>query len=47
MRKLVTLIVISLITVTITACAFMGNKEETRVKCPACGYEFVAPHGGN
>ncbi|AMV73904.1 hypothetical protein JCM30471_23240 [Desulfuromonas carbonis] len=43
MRKLVTLVLMTMLALSLTACAGMGKKEATRVKCPACGYEFEVP----
>lgn len=48
MKKLISLLLLSLFALSVTACAPMGQKgEKTRVKCPACGYEFEAPMGGS
>ena len=43
MRQLVTLVLMTMLALSLTACAGMGKKEATRVKCPACGYEFEVP----
>lgn len=43
MRKLVSLVLMTMLALSLTACAGMGKKEATRVKCPACGYEFEVP----
>jgi len=43
MRKLVTLVLMTMLALSLAACAGMGKKEATRVKCPACGYEFEVP----
>jgi hypothetical protein len=43
MRKLVSLVLTMMLALTLSACAGMGKKEATRVKCPACGYEFEVP----
>ncbi len=43
MRKVVTLVLMTMLALSLTACAGMGKKEATRVKCPACGYEFEVP----
>jgi len=40
MKKLVVLIMAVTLTLSLMACASMSKKESTRVKCPACGYEF-------
>lgn len=43
MKKLVALVVMTMLALSISACAPMGKKGTTRVKCPACGYEFEVP----
>lgn len=43
MKKLVSLVVMATLAFSLSACAGMGKKETTRVKCPACGYEFQVP----
>lgn len=43
MKKLVSLVVMTMLALSLSACAGMGKKEGTRVKCPACGYEFEVP----
>lgn len=42
MRKLVSLLMMALLALSLTACA-TGGKDKIRTKCPACGYEFDAP----
>ncbi len=44
MKKLVTFTMIALFAVSLVACAQSGGKQ-VKVKCPACGYEFLAPVG--
>lgn len=39
MKKLLVLLTAVLLTVSLSACATTGAKG-TKVKCPACGYEF-------
>jgi hypothetical protein len=46
MKKLISLVLLVLFALSVAACAPMGTKEKTRVKCPACGYEFEVPMGG-
>lgn len=47
MKKMISLLMLSLFALSVTACAPMGKQDQkTRVKCPACGYEFEAPMGG-
>ena len=43
MKKLISLVLLTLLAISLTACAGMKKEETTRVKCPACGYEFDAP----
>ena len=42
MKKLVSLLLVCMLAISLTACATAG-KDKVRVKCPACGYEFDAP----
>jgi hypothetical protein len=42
MKKLVSLLMMVLLALSLTACA-TGGKDKVRTKCPACGYEFDAP----
>ena len=43
MRKLVSLFLAATLVLALSACASVGKKGVTRVKCPACGYEFEVP----
>ena len=43
MKKLMTLMMVAVMAFSLSACAGMQKKEQARVKCPACGYEFEAP----
>jgi hypothetical protein len=43
MKRLVSFVLVVMFALSLSACAGMGKKETTRVKCPACGYEFDAP----
>ena len=43
MKKLVSLLLVGLMALSLTACASSAGKDKVRVKCPACGYEFDAP----
>ena len=43
MKKLISFVLVAMLALSLSACAGMGKKEATRVKCPACGYEFDAP----
>lgn len=47
MKKLVSLVLVAMFALSMSACATMGKKEPVKVKCPACGYEFQAPMEGN
>ncbi len=46
MKKLMTLMMVAVMAFSLSACAGMQKKEQTRVKCPACGYEFEQPMPG-
>ncbi len=43
MKKLTSLVLMTMLAVSLTACAGMKKGEEAKVKCPACGYEFAVP----
>ncbi len=44
MRKLSVLLVATLFALSMTGCAAQtGKSTMTKVKCPACGYEFQVP----
>lgn len=45
MKKLVTLLMVTVLAVSLSACATTKGSA-TKIKCPACGYEFEAPAGG-
>jgi hypothetical protein len=45
MKKLISYVLVALLALSFAACAPM-KKDTVRVKCPACGYEFDAPMGG-
>ncbi len=40
MRKFAYLVLALIITSSVSACTGAGGKNDLRVKCPACGYEF-------
>jgi len=44
MKKLAYLILVAMLSVSLTACATTKGAQGAKVKCPACGYEFMAPH---
>jgi hypothetical protein len=43
MKRLISFVLVAVLALSLSACAGMGKKETSRVKCPACGYEFDAP----
>jgi hypothetical protein len=43
MKKLFSLLLVTLLALSFAACAPVKKDEKIRVKCPACGYEFDAP----
>jgi len=43
MKKALAWVVVGLLAVSLSACATTKGGEMTKVKCPACGYEFEAP----
>jgi hypothetical protein len=43
MKKMVSLLLVTLLALSFAACAPMKKEQKTRVKCPACGYEFEVP----
>jgi uncharacterized lipoprotein YehR (DUF1307 family) len=46
MKKLMTLLMVAVLALSLSACAGMKKEEKARVKCPACGYEFEQPMPG-
>jgi len=42
MKSLAVLMLCGLVTLSLLACA-STQPTQVRVKCPACGYEFMAP----
>lgn len=42
MKKLICTIMLTLLALSLTACAGVGQKEQVSVKCPACGYTGLA-----
>lgn len=45
-RKLTSMVTALLLVVSLASCAALKKEEAVRVKCPACGYEFEVPMGG-
>lgn len=43
MKKALSVLLIGLFALSLAACAQNAGDEKTRVKCPACGYEFDVP----
>jgi hypothetical protein len=43
MKRLLTLLVAVLLSISLVGCATTATTEPVKVKCPACGYEFDAP----
>lgn len=46
-KRLVYMLTALTLAISVGACATPARDETTRVKCPACGYEFDAPMGGS
>jgi len=46
MKKLLILVVVGLMALSLSACVKKADAGKTRVKCPACGYEFEMPGQG-
>jgi hypothetical protein len=46
MKKLFSLLLVTLLAFSFAACAPVKKDEKIRVKCPACGYEFDVPVKG-
>lgn len=43
MNRLISFVLLAILALSLSACAGVGKKETSRVKCPACGYEFDSP----
>jgi hypothetical protein len=41
--KMASLLTVLMLVASLTACATPRDTETTRIKCPACGYEFDTP----
>lgn len=47
MKRLTAFVAAVLLAMSVAGCATSAKSgEDARVKCPACGYEFEAPMGG-
>jgi len=42
MKKLIFTILVTLLALSLTACAGVGQNEQANIKCPACGYTGLA-----
>lgn len=43
MKGLISLVLLAVLTLSLSACATTAKQGTTRIKCPACGYEFDNP----
>jgi len=43
MRKTLATLLACLLALSLGACASTKKEEQIRIKCPSCGYEFMAP----
>lgn len=43
MKKIAYLMLVAMLSLTLAACASHKGMGGTKVKCPACGYEFAVP----
>jgi predicted small secreted protein len=43
MKKIAYLMLVTMLSVTLAACASHKGMGGSKVKCPACGYEFTVP----
>jgi hypothetical protein len=41
--KMASLLTVLMLVASLTACATPRDTDTTRIKCPACGYEFDTP----
>jgi len=46
MRKSWLWLLVGVLVFSVSACAMKGDQKTTKVKCPACGYEFEVPING-
>ena len=46
MKKLTSLLLAVSFLLSLGACAGMNKQDAPKVKCPACGYEYTTPLGG-
>jgi len=43
MKGLISFVLLAVLALSLSACAGVTKKDASRIKCPACGYEFSAP----
>jgi len=43
MKGLISVVLLAVLALSLSACAATGKQGTSRVKCPACGYEFDTP----
>lgn len=43
MKSLISFVLLAVLALSLSACAGAAKKDASRVKCPACGYEFSSP----
>jgi Flp pilus assembly protein TadD len=43
LKRLISFVLLAVLALSLSACAGTGKQGTTRVKCPACGYEFDTP----
>lgn len=44
MKGLISFVLLVVLVLSLSACAVTSKQGTTRVKCPACGYEFDTPN---
>jgi len=43
MKGLISFLLLAVLALSLSACAGVAKQGTSRVKCPACGYEFDTP----
>jgi len=43
MKGLISVVLLAVLALSLSACATTGKQGTSRIKCPACGYEFDTP----
>jgi len=46
MKKIASIMLIAMLGISLAACATHKGAAGSKVKCPACGYEFMVPEEG-